>query len=318
MIIAIDGPAGSGKSTTARAVARRLGFHHLDSGAFYRALTYAVLEADIAVERWPMLTSADLDALDVRAHPQDTHYRLLAGGEDITDRLRSHHVNEHVSYVARVPAVRSWLLDRLRGTARHADVVADGRDIGTVVFPDAQLKIFLDAELETRARRRLAQHGLTDPDPADLEAEVRRLRDRDRIDTERDVAPLRRAADAVVLDTTGLSFDEQVAAVTRLARTRMGTGSGDAPEHADEVRAEHPSEHPPSDPSEDSAAEPSEHPASDPSKHPASEPPERPASEPSARSASEHSEHSASDPSEDSALDPPEHPASEDSGRPEP
>lgn len=228
MIIAIDGPAGSGKSTTARAVAHRLGFHHLDSGAFYRAVTLAGLEAGIPLEHWPGLSRVDLEALDVHARAHDRGYRLLAGDDDITDRLRSPRVNEHVSEMARIPAVRAWLLDRLRAVAGQGDLVADGRDIGTVVFPDADLKVFLTADLETRARRRLAEYGTRDPDPAEVDAEVHRLRERDRGDAERAVAPLRRAADAVVLDTTDLGFDEQVDAVVELTRARVA-GKPDAP-----------------------------------------------------------------------------------------
>jgi cytidylate kinase len=129
-------------------------------------------------------------------------------------------VNAHVSVMARVPAVRAWLLEKLRSAARDTDLVADGRDIGTVVFPDAELKVFLIAEPITRARRRLAQMGL----PADAEAvqsEVRRIEARDRTDTERETAPLRRANDAVLLDTTNLGFQEQVDAIVALARERL-------------------------------------------------------------------------------------------------
>lgn len=220
MIIAIDGPAGSGKSTTARAVARRLGFHHLESGAFYRALTYAALRAGLPVERWPELEASALDALNVHARPADGAFRLFVGEEDVTEFLRSPEVTAHVSQMARVPAVREWLLSQLREAGRKTDLVCDGRDMGTVVFPEAELKIFLTASPETRARRRLAEQGVTDPDPAELAAEVERLLTRDRLDTEREVAPLRRAADAVLLDTTALDFEAQVEAVVRLAESR--------------------------------------------------------------------------------------------------
>jgi cytidylate kinase len=231
VIIAIDGPAGSGKSTTAQETARRLGFHHLDSGAFYRALTLAALRAGIPPERWADLAQDDLDALGLEAEPADRAFRMRLHGRDVSAQIRSAEVTAHVSRMAAVATVRHWLLPRLRRLARHTDVVSDGRDIGTVVFPDAELKVFLTAEPETRARRRLAQHGVADPGPAEVEAEIARLLERDRKDSARVVAPLRKAPDAVGLDTTRLSFDEQVDAVVRLARQRLGARAQVESEH---------------------------------------------------------------------------------------
>lgn len=219
MIIAIDGPAGSGKSSTARAVADRLGFRHLDSGAFYRALTHAALHAGIPVEEWSRLSTAQLDAFGVEARPADGGFRMLVDGRDVSAEIRSADVTAHVSAMARVPAVRDWLLERLRAVARSSDVVADGRDIGTVVFPDAEVKVFLVAEVRTRARRRLLQTGLPADDEA-VTAEVRRIEERDLVDSSRPVAPLRAADDAVPLDTTELDFEEQVARIVDLARRR--------------------------------------------------------------------------------------------------
>ncbi len=226
MIITLDGPAGSGKSSTARAVARRLGFRHLDSGAFYRALTHAALRVGVPPERWPALTEAELDALGVRAEPAGEGYRFFAAGDDVTARIRAPEVNAHVSHMARVPAVRGWLLGRLREAARGTDLVTDGRDMGTVVFPDAELKVFLVADPAVRARRRLAEQGTPEPTSADVDAEAARLLARDRIDSERALAPLRRASDAVSLDTTGLDFEAQVERVVELAHAR---GAGAAP-----------------------------------------------------------------------------------------
>jgi CMP/dCMP kinase len=220
MIIAIDGPAGSGKSSTARAVAERLGYRHLDSGAFYRAITFAAMKSGIPPAEWPRLTPAQLEGLAVSSAPARTGFDLYVEGTDVSDEIRSPDVNAAVSAMAAVPAVRYWLLQTLRDAARGTDLVADGRDIGTVVFPDAELKVFLVADPRERARRRLLQMGLPDDDD-DVDAEVRRIEARDRTDSGRAVAPLRQADDAVALDTTHLSFDEQVDTIVTWARQRM-------------------------------------------------------------------------------------------------
>lgn len=222
MIVAIDGPAGAGKSSTAREVARRLGFRHLDSGAFYRALTRAALDADVPEASWGSLDAAALDRLEVRARPGPEGFRLLAGDRDVTAAIRDEEVTRRVSHMARVPAVRDWLLGRLRDAARGVDLVADGRDMGTVVFPHAEVKVFLVADPAERARRRLAERGVPAPDAATLGAETVRLLERDRLDSERTVAPLRQADDAVLVDTTALSFEEQVAKIVSLVRAGSG------------------------------------------------------------------------------------------------
>ncbi|HEX2166181.1 MAG TPA: (d)CMP kinase [Longimicrobiales bacterium] len=222
MIIAIDGPAGSGKSSTARAVAKELGFRHLDSGAFYRAITYAAMQRGIPAAEWPQLDAARLESFDVTAEPVDTGFRMLLAGNDISGPIRRAEVNALVSAMARLPAVREWLLGTLRHTARTSDLVADGRDIGTVVFPDADLKIFLVADPVVRAKRRLQQMGLP-TDEAGIAEEVSRIEERDRADSERDIAPLRQAKDAVLLDTTLLRFEEQVERIVLLARERQQT-----------------------------------------------------------------------------------------------
>jgi CMP/dCMP kinase len=221
IIIAIDGPAAAGKSSTAKAVATQLGYRHLDSGAFYRALTLAALELGIPSEQWPNLTRAELDRFQVSARPDEYGYSLILPGGNVGERIRMPEVNAHVSLMAAVPAVRDWLLDALRQTGRRGGLVADGRDIGTVVFPDAELKIFLLCDPHERALRRLRQQGTPDPSPADVRAEARRLVARDRIDQSREVAPLLRAPDAIALDTTGLDFDAQVHTITALARTAI-------------------------------------------------------------------------------------------------
>ncbi|MBR9989383.1 MAG: (d)CMP kinase [Gemmatimonadetes bacterium] len=219
MIIAIDGPAGSGKSSTARAVAERMGLRHLDSGAFYRAITYAAMQRGIPVAEWPNLDTDRLESFAVSAEPADSGFRMLLAGNDISGPIRRAEVNALVSAMARLPAVRTWLLGTLREAATRADLVADGRDIGTVVFPEADLKVYLVAEADVRARRRLEQMGLA-ADEVSLAEEVGRIEERDRADSSRDVAPLRQADDAVLLDTTHLTFDQQVARIVELARER--------------------------------------------------------------------------------------------------
>ena len=222
IVIALDGPAGSGKSSTAKAVAAQLGYRHLDSGAFYRAITHAALQAGIPLERWPELTEAELDRLDVHGRPDATGYTLTVAGAEVSAEIRSAAVNAHVSRMAAVPAVRGWLMDALREAGARGGLVADGRDIGTVVFPDAELKVYLVADPAERARRRLREQGTHEPSDDEVGAEAGRLLGRDEVDSTRAVAPLARAPDAVEVDTTGLEFAAQVAEIVRLARARGG------------------------------------------------------------------------------------------------
>jgi CMP/dCMP kinase len=220
VIIAIDGPAGSGKSTTAKAVARELGFRHLDSGAFYRALTYAALRSGTPPEAWGRFTRPQLDELGVAATPEGSGYAFTVGGAAVHAELRAAEVNARVSIMAAVPAVRDWLLGQLRGAAAGVDLVADGRDIGTVVFPEAELKVFLVADPRERARRRLRQQSGDSPPAEEVEAEISRLAVRDRLDSERVTAPLRKAEDAVEIDTSRMRFQDQVARIVALAQSR--------------------------------------------------------------------------------------------------
>jgi len=222
IIVAIDGPAGSGKSSTARAAAAALGYRHLDSGAFYRAITLAALRAGIPEERWPGLSAGELEALGVEGTAVEGGYRITLRGEDVSEAIRAPEVNAHVSQMAAVPGVRGWLMGALREAGARGGLVADGRDIGTVVFPDAELKVYLDCAPEERARRRLLEQGASDLSESAVRAEAARLSGRDVIDSTRAVAPLSRAEDAVLLDTTGLDFAEQVNAIVRLARERSG------------------------------------------------------------------------------------------------
>jgi cytidylate kinase len=225
-VIAIDGPAASGKSTTARAVARSLGFAHLDSGALYRGVTLVALGSGGG----PVLSPEELDPDSVLRDAEARGLMLQFDGVGFSAYLdgvpadaeiRTPAVTASVSAVSAVPQVREWVNGRLRTLARAGqNLVVDGRDIGTVVFPEAMLKIFLTASPETRAARRLTQRGET-PDPERVRRESGQLRARDVADTARAVAPLRMAEDAIPLDGTDLTFDQQVERIVALARERL-------------------------------------------------------------------------------------------------
>src|SRR5215218_2760429 len=176
----------------------------------------------IPAERWCDLTAAELDRLDVHGRPDAKGYTLTVAGAEVSAEIRSAAVNAHVSRMAAVPAVRGWLMDALREAGARGRLVADGRDIGTVVFPDAELKVYLVADPAERARRRLREQGTAEPSDDEVGAEAGRLLGRDEVDSTRAVAPLARAPDAVEVDTTGLEFAAQVAEIVRLARARGG------------------------------------------------------------------------------------------------
>ena len=222
IIIALDGPAGSGKSTTARRVAEALGYVYIDTGAMYRAITLAALREERDITDAAMATAANEYRLELVAAP--TGQRTYLGREDVTDEIRSPQVTRLVSSVSALPSVREALTRRQREMGKNGGVVMDGRDIGTVVFPEAELKVYLVASLEERARRRLAE--LADQlFPISLEEMQRQISERDKQDTERLVSPLRKANDAVEIDTSNLSLDEQTALILRLAKERIAAQS---------------------------------------------------------------------------------------------
>ena len=203
-VIAIDGPSASGKGTVAARVAAALGFHYLDSGALYRLATLAAQRAGVDLE--------DGAALARVARTMDVGFRdaaVFLGGEDVTQAMRTEDVSAAASRVAARPAVRAALLERQRDFARPPGLVADGRDMGSVVFPDAALKVFLTAGVETRAERRykqLMEKGMY----AKIADVVEELRRRDERDSSRPVAPLKHYPDAIFLDTTGLTVEQAV------------------------------------------------------------------------------------------------------------
>jgi cytidylate kinase len=230
-VIAIDGPSASGKSTTARAVAEALGFAHLDSGSLYRGVTLVALREAARRERAgedPITVvgaEAILRAAEDRGlmlQPDGVGFAAYLEGEPVDQIIRDADVTARVSAVSAVPVIREWINSRLRAMVRAGrDVVVDGRDIGTVVFPDAELKIFLTATPEARAGRRINQRG-NPVDPTGVEAEAAALAARDQADSTRAVAPLKAAPDAVPLDTTAMAFPEQVRFIVELARPIFG------------------------------------------------------------------------------------------------
>jgi cytidylate kinase len=213
MAIAIDGPAASGKSSTAKAVARELGYHDVDSGSLYRAATAARLRKEGDPPSWT--EDSVLDAVRiVSLSPVGNSFVPLLNGRPADDEMRGDSVTHRVSLVAKMPRVREWVNSQVRNTARDYDVVVDGRDIGTVVLPDAALKIFLVADAEERARRRLLERTGREPIEQEIFDETARILLRDELDA----AQSARAPDSVVIDTTPLTQDEQVAKIVELAR----------------------------------------------------------------------------------------------------
>ncbi len=215
-VIAIDGPAASGKSSTAQIVAEKIGFLHVDSGSLYRAATAAMLRAEKDASKWT--EDAVLNAVrPVELRAARTSFYPLLDGRAIEEEIRGPDVTRNVSRVAQMPRVRTWVNDKVRDAARSSDVVVDGRDMGTVVFPDADLKIFLVADSRERAARRLRQRG-TPTSEQMLDDETIRINERDARDARQTVP----AADAVVIDTTGLTQQEQVEQIVSLSKTRSG------------------------------------------------------------------------------------------------
>jgi len=208
LVVALDGPGSSGKSSVGAAAARRLGYRFCDTGLLYRALTWLALHRGLAMNEGPALAAAAAH-VELTPDAEGRLDRVVVSGRDVTSDVHSPAVDEHVSEVARLPEVRAALLDRQRRIAASGGIIMAGRDIGTVVLPDADLKLYLDASVEERARRRTEQWGLAPdgPEAAEILAELRR---RDTIDSTRLAAPLRIPDDALIIISDGHDFPETV------------------------------------------------------------------------------------------------------------
>ncbi|EEG29255.1 cytidylate kinase [[Clostridium] methylpentosum DSM 5476] len=217
--VAIDGPAGAGKSTIARAAAAQLGFIYVDTGALYRSIGLFAVQKKIDFAQKNDIIAL-LGQIDVELTFVDGEQRVLLCGEDVSDEIRSPEVSMAASVVSAIPEVRSFLFDLQKDMAKHNNVVMDGRDIGTVVLPKAQVKIFLTASPEVRAKRRcleLEQKG----ERVSYEDVLADIRQRDYNDTHREIAPLKQAEDAVLVDTSELTLEESVQTLTGLIRSRL-------------------------------------------------------------------------------------------------
>lgn len=221
MIIAIDGPAGSGKSTVAKRVAEELGFRYLDTGAMYRAVAVRALEKSVDVADEPAVATIATSERISFAHEPGASFatRVFIGSEDVTEAIRTPAADDAVSAVATLPRVREAMVAQQRAIGTERDIVVEGRDIGTVVFPDADVKIFLTASPAERARRRALEQVERGHSVAQEEV-ARAMARRDETDSTRETSPLVPAPDADLLDTTGLSVDEVVARIVSIAGSR--------------------------------------------------------------------------------------------------
>lgn len=218
--VAIDGPGGAGKSTIARRIAKELGILYVDTGAIYRTVGYHVFLRGQQPSDAAAVTALLPETKIEMAYGEDGLQRMYLNGEDVTDQIRLPEMSMYASHVSAIPAVRDFLMEMQRACARENSVVMDGRDIGTVVLPDAEVKIFLTADVKERARRRyneLIQRGT----PTDFNKILEEMEQRDYKDSHRETAPLRPAEDGVIVDTTSLNFDESCQMILNIIKERV-------------------------------------------------------------------------------------------------
>jgi cytidylate kinase len=226
VVVAVDGPSGSGKSSVSREVALRLGLRYLDTGAMYRAVTWWMSERGVDVHD-PAAVAALAAAPDLTPGTDPASATITIDGSDVTGPIRSDAVTAAVSAVSAVPAVRTRMAQLQRSIIGTGGIVVEGRDIGTVVAPDAEVKVFLTASEQARALRRTAEHSALDqPDDSEVDATRASMLRRDHLDSSRPTSPLRRADDAVEIDATDLTLDQVVEAISRLVLDRVEQTSG--------------------------------------------------------------------------------------------
>lgn len=219
MRIAIDGPAAAGKSTIAKLVAKKLGYTYIDTGAMYRAITYKALQSAADMRSEEEIKKV-ITHTEIVLQPGEQAQTVLLDGSDVTDAIRSHEVTMNVSAIAAMTSVRELLVAKQQELAAASSVVMDGRDIGTAVLPEAELKIFMTASVEERAERRLLeerQRGMV----SDYETLKREIGERDKADSERKISPLKKAEDAITIDTTGKTIEEVTNRIIEYAEKRL-------------------------------------------------------------------------------------------------
>ena len=217
--VAVDGPSGAGKSTLSKAVARELGIVYVDTGAIYRTIGYYIFREGIdPKDAGAVVAALPLIHVDM-CYSEDGLQHMLLNGEDVTEQIRLPEISMYASAVSAIQPVRDYLLEMQRDMARRSSVIMDGRDIGTVVLPDAQVKIFLTADVEVRARRRTAELELRGT-PKPFEQVLEEMKQRDWADSHRDAAPLQEAEDAIRVDTTDMDFQQSKEAIMQVIRRR--------------------------------------------------------------------------------------------------
>lgn len=217
--IAIDGPAGAGKSSISKVVANELGYLYIDTGAMYRGVTWAVLDSHVDVNNQKEV-EALLPSLDLTLEPTASACKVYVKGQDVTDLIRQQQINENVSTIASYKGVREYLVERQQAMAAVGGVILDGRDIGSVVLPNAELKIYLTASVDARAKRRwLEVQGTSNEQP--LEDIKKNVESRDEMDKNRDESPLVCVEDAIIVDSSNMTFDETVKHILHLVQERI-------------------------------------------------------------------------------------------------